>query len=141
MKKFTFSLQKVLEFRENTKKQAEVEFGKSMAEENRIQQTLDMIAQQQVNTMAASNGSTDISYIYGVNNYLNLLNQRKEQLLEELTQAHMITEQKREIMIDASREFKVMEKLKENQFEQWQKETKKAQEKELDDINNARLAR
>jgi len=127
-------MQKVLDLREFEKKQAEAELSKALAEENRIEDTLKMVATQKAQTVSASNDMKDISSLYGANQFMRLLEQRKEMLLEELTQAKMITEQKREVMRDAMQKVKVLEKLKESRLKEWKKEYLREEENNIDEI-------
>lgn len=134
MKRFVFSMQKVLDLREFEKKQAEAELSKAIAEENRIEETLKMVASQKAQTISASNEMKDISGLYGANQFMRLLEQRKETLLQELTEAQMITEQKREVMREAMQKVKVLEKLKENRLKDWKKESLREEENVIDEI-------
>lgn len=141
MKKFEFNMQKILDLREFEEKQAQLELGKAVARETEIQKTLEMIAQQRLNTMTSSDDIDDINQLYKMNTYLLLLDQRKDHLLQELTQAKLVTEEKREEMKQAMMKVKALEKLKEARFEEWSLENKKKEAVELDDINNSKIYR
>ena len=141
MKKFEFNMQKILDLREFEEKQAQLELGKAVARETEIQKTLEMIAQQRLNTMTSSDDIDDINQLYKMNTYLLLLEQRKDHLLQELTQAKLVTEEKREEMKQAMMKVKALEKLKEARFEEWSLENKKKEAVELDDINNSKIYR
>ncbi len=134
MKRFSFSLQKVLDFREFERKQAEAELGKAVSEETKIQDTLNLIARQKVETVASADGVHDLHALYGINQYFALLNQRKEKLLEELTQAKMVTEEKRNVMREAMKKCKVLENLREQRKSVWKKECSRQEENDIDDI-------
>ncbi len=139
MKKFAFSMQKVLDLREFERKQAEAELGRALAEENRIQQTLEMLAQQRVNSIKAADNMNDLHELYGVNQYVVLLDQRKEALLHELAQAKIVTEQKRNVMREAMQKCKALEKLKETRYAAWKKAALAEEENTIDDIVNSRF--
>ncbi|MBQ9909308.1 MAG: flagellar export protein FliJ [Treponema sp.] len=134
MKKFDFSLQKVLDFREFEKKQAEAELGKAVAEETKIQNTLEMIAQAHAQTVKTADSTKDISGMNAVQNYFRLLNQRKEESLMNLAQAQVITEEKREKMREAMKNCKALENLRDKRKAAWKKENLKLEENEIDDI-------
>ena len=127
-------MQKILDLREFEKKQAQNELGKAVAEENRIEDTLKMIAQKRIDTVRASDELRDINSLYGAGQYMQLLDSRKDKLLEELAQAKIITEQKREVLREAMQKVKVLEKLKENRFKKWKKEFQLAEDNASDDI-------
>ncbi|MBQ4378891.1 MAG: flagellar export protein FliJ [Treponema sp.] len=134
MKRFNFSLQKVLDFREFEKKQAEAELGKAVAEETKIQNTLEMIAQEHASNVRTADSLKDVSGMMAAQNYFRLLNQQKEQALMNLAQAQVITEEKREVMREAMKNVKVLENLRDKRKADWKKENLKAEENEIDDI-------
>lgn len=105
MKKFNFSLEKVQSLKEFKKKQAEIELGKAVQEEAKIQGTLDMIARKKVDTIRAADEMKDIGSLYSVQHYFSLLEERKEIAVEELTRAKVVTDEKRAAMERALREI------------------------------------
>ena len=139
MKKFVFSMQKVLDLREFERKQAEAELGRALAEETKIQQTLEMVAQQRVSSIAAADKMSDLHELYNINQYFALLDQRKEQLLRNLAQAKIVTEQKRDAMREAMKKCKVLEQLKETRRAAWKKSALKEEEITIDDIVTSRF--
>lgn len=134
MKKFNFSLQKVLDFREFEKKQAETELGKAVAEETKIQDTLELIANAHVSTVKASDSTHDVSELFAAQNYFRLLSQQKEQALTALAQAQVITEEKRDAMREAMKNCKVLENLRDARKSAWKKANQKEEENQIDDI-------
>lgn len=134
MKKNVFSLQKILELREFEKKQAEIDLGKAVAAETEIQNTLDLVARQRASTVRKADSMHDIHSLFDANRYFSLLEQRKEELIKRLAEAHLVTEQKREVMVEAMQKCKVLEQLKEKRLQSYKKELKKQQEKEADDV-------
>lgn len=138
MKRFNFSLQKVLDFREFEKKQAQIELGKAVAEETKIQNTLDMIAQAHASTVRTADETKDVGGLMAAQNYFRLLNQQKEEALMNLAQAQLITEEKREAMREAMKNCKVLENLRDKRKSAWKKENLKAEENEIDDIVTAK---
>lgn len=134
-------MQKILNLRKFEEKQAQAELGKAVSAETRIQDTLNLIARQNVQTVQNASGIKNPLELYNLNNYLRLLSQRKEKLLQELAQAHIETEQKREKMREAMLKVKALEKLKEVRQNEWAQENKRREEKELDDIANSKQLR
>ena len=141
MKKFNFSLQKVLDFREFEKKQAEAELGKAVAEETKIQNTLDMIAKQPASSVLAADSMKDINDMLYVQNYFRLLDYQKEQALTALAQAQVITEEKRDVMRNAMKNCKVLENLRDSRKDAWKKENIKAEENTIDDIVTSKYSK
>ena len=68
-----------------------------------------------------------------VENYVNRLDLRKEELLEQLAAAELTIEEKRNIFTAAMQKRSVLDKLKEKQFAQWRKESMSAEENALED--------
>ena len=134
MKRFNFSLQKVLDFREFEKKQAEAELGKAVAEETKIQNTLDMIAEAHASNVHTADATKDVSGMLAAQNYFRLLSQQKEEALMSLAQAKVLTEEKRDKMREAMKNVKVLENLRDKRKDAWKKENYKAEENEIDDI-------
>lgn len=132
-------MQKILDLREFEKKQAQTELGKAVAEESRIQNTLELVAQQKVQSISSADSMSNLNELYGINQYLILLEQRKESLLTQLAQAKLVTEQKREVMKEAMQKVRVLEKLRDAREAEWKAENAKTLAKEVDDINNAKF--
>lgn len=141
MKRFSFSLQKILDVREFERKQAEVELGKAVAEETKIKNTLELIARQRASSVAAADSMRDVSGLFGVNQYLKLLDRQQEQALQSLAQAKIETDLKRAEMKDAMKKCRVLENLKNVRKSEWKKENQKAEETAVDDIVTSRFNR
>ncbi len=139
MKKFSFSMQKILDVREFTKKQAEAELGKAVAAERKIQDTLDLIAQQKASLIAEADNMHDLQSLYDVNQYFKLLDQRRDNLLPELAKAKVVSEEKRDVMREAMKKVKVLENLKDSRYKAWKKEALKEDETVIDDIVTSRF--
>lgn len=131
-------MQKILNLREFEEEQARIELGKAVGEETRIKDTLELVAKQRIAAARSADGMDNISALYAVNNYIALLDQRKDMLLEELSKAQLVTEEKREIMKAAMTKVKALEKLKDSRKKEWALENKRKEDKELDDIINSR---
>lgn len=134
-------MQKILDLREFEEKQAQAELGKAVSREATIDSTLEQVAQQKVSTVKGADGVFELNELLTANRYLTLLEQRKEKLLKEKTEAHLETEQKREEMKKAMMKVKALEKLKEARKAEWTAENKRKEEKETDDINNSKVLR
>lgn len=138
MKKFVFKLQKLLEVRQYEQRQAEAELGKANAEVSRIQGELDTIAKNRVSSIK-NNGSAQDLYVQSqLSNYLYMLDQKKEVLLEDLVQAQMISDQKREVVRECLKNTKSLEKLREKQLSEWKKEMIREEENIVDDVVSAK---
>lgn len=138
MKKFAFSMQKILDLRIFEQRQAEMELGKANAEVARIQGELESIAKRKVSTIKNFDTNTDFLVQAEIQSFFFMLEQKKEKFLEELATAQIAADEKREVVRNAMQKVKVLEKLKENKFRQWKKDNLKAEELAADDIVTAR---
>lgn len=141
MKQFAFSLEKILDLRKFEKKQAEAELGKALSEENRIQNQLNDIAEARVFTNNDSDGVHDIFNLMRNQQYLQLLKIRENQYLNDLSQAKIVSESKRTVLIEAMKKEKVLTKLKEAKLAEYNKSLNKAEDIANDDVVTARYGR
>ena len=136
MKKFTFELEKVLEFRNFEKQQAEGELAKALAVETEINDNLKLIAQNYAAVKASMKGSQDFQDVVAQSQYNNLLEYQKEELLKQLTQATLVTEQKREVLRECMKKTTALEKLKEKQLADWKQAADYEEAELLDEVKN-----
>ena len=134
MKKFVFSLQKVLELREYEEDKAKLELGKAVAEVERLKRLLEENARNRVAANQSRKDTTDVIILMNIENYIIGLDAKKEKLLEELTMAQMVFEEKRDLYTKAMQDREVLSKLKEKQLSEYKKEVLKEEENALDDI-------
>ncbi|HAO30498.1 MAG TPA: flagellar export protein FliJ [Treponema sp.] len=138
MKKFVFSMQKILDLRAFEQSQAELELGKVNAEIARIQNELNAIAASRVSVTKSTDAvSGDFSLYAQTQNYFAFLDRRQEELFEQMAQAQLLAEQKREVVREAMKKVKVLEKLRETKLSQWKKERLDQEEKAMDDVVTA----
>lgn len=134
MKKFSFELQKVLEFRNFERQQAEGELAKALAVENEINENLKKIAQQYAAVKARMKGSTDFRDVISQSQYNNLLDYQKEELLRQLTEAKIETEKKRDILRECMKKTTALEKLRDRQLEDWKAAAEYEEAELMDDL-------
>ena len=139
MKKFIFELEEILNVRAFEQQQAEVELGKALAEEQRIQNQLDNLAMNQIKTQKEMKGSTNFQDIANASQFYTYVRNQKEKLLSELTQAKIITEEKRNILKSAIQKTDALKDLKEQQFYEFKEEAKRREQIEMDNIVTGRF--
>ena len=135
-KKFVFELQKVLEFRDFEKQQAEGELAKALAVETEINDNLKKIAQNYAAVKAQMKGSLNFQDVVAQSQYNNLLKYQKEELLKQLAQAKLVTEQKREVLRECMKKTTALEKLKEKQLAEWKATVDYEEAELLDEVKN-----
>jgi flagellar FliJ protein len=146
VKRFKFGLQKVMELRQFREQEAKNELGRAMsvlsAIENNIKQNA-LVHSRAVRerftgidsgTNNLAGGHTGGIAMLAWDNYILRLEQEAQRLIEEAAQAELVVEEKRSLYMEASRELKVMEKLKEKREKEYRKEVFAAETRELDDM-------
>jgi len=138
MKRFSFGLQKLLDLREFSEKQAKEELGRVIGVANAINIELKEIAGERVHSQHSRDNTFDINNFRAIEFYVNKLDVRKEELFEELATTELLIEQKRALFTEAMKNRKVISKLKEKQQKIWHKKMLKEEEEAIDDVVNAR---
>ena len=134
MKKFNYSMQKILDLRNFELDQAEVDLGKTNAEIAVQNNTLKAIAEQKVSVSRSTDASSDLNDYYAADAYFKLLEQRKEMCFEELAHLEPIAEQKRGVVRECMKKVKVLEQLKKSKMGQWKKQNLKEEELAMDEV-------
>lgn len=144
MKKFTFTLEKVLSVKNQLH---EVKRNELMQLQLQLNSILDAIDDNQrefdkynsdVNQIMQ--GGTNSSSIESYKNYFNFLNNREKQLkLEQQHAEHMIEDKQQEI-IEIKTEISGLEKLKEKQLAEYNKALQKQQELEIEEFLSEKIS-
>ena len=144
MKRFKFGLEKVLKLRQHNEHEARVELGRAIGVlagiENEIKRNAATRAgaiHERFAGITAGDGAASFS-MHAWDAYINRLELEAERLMEAAAKAEIVVEEKRNLYVEASRELKVMENLKEKREKEHRKEMFTVETKEMDDrkINN-----
>lgn len=139
MKKFQFTLQKLLDIRTFREKEAETNLGRAVAAREAIILRLAEIAQEEAKTRRSLWSSLKTSGELTLHeNYLERLRIEREKQEKALLEAEFIVEKMRKLYIKAHQERLIVSKLRERKELQWKAEGLKQQDAILDDIVNAR---
>ena len=135
MKPFTFKLEKILDLRKYHEDETKIELGRAIGVLAELESRFSALAGERARAAAAqfspgNNAAQIQQYMF----YLLRLDTAKEQLLNDITLAEMKVEEAREAFIEASRERKVLDKLKEKRGKEYRKEMLAEETKTLDDI-------
>jgi flagellar FliJ protein len=136
MKRFSFNLQKVLKLRKFKEEESKIALGQAISALTVIENKIKENAVKHHN--ASSERFTDTRQMIAWDNYIIRLEQEAKKLTEQAAQAELIVEEKRAIYIEASKELKAMEKLKEKREKEYRKEMFDYQMAETDDMTSAR---
>ena len=69
-------------------------------------------------------------------NWSNLLEYQKEELLKQLSEAKLVTEQKREVLRECMKKTTALEKLREKQLADWKTAVDYEEAELLDEVKN-----
>ena len=136
MKKFAFSLQKILDLKEFSEEQAKIALAQAIANSDRIKAELKTIAEKRVESNTQRSFSKNMQDLVIIENYINRLDVQKENLLEELAAAELVIEEKRKAMYEAMKERKVLTKLKDKKKAEYRRLVNQEEAAVLDDIAN-----
>jgi flagellar FliJ protein len=135
VKRFSFSLEKVLELRKYREQEARIALGRAIGALTEIENRVKETAVKRHNAArerfaGAGGGGTMLAW----DHYIVRLDQEAERLAREAATAALAVEEKRGVYLEASRELKVMEKLKERREKEHRAELFAAETAELDDL-------
>ena len=136
MKKFKFNLEKILQIRKFKEEECKLALGQAISVLNKIENEIKQTALKRHN--AASQRFTNPGEIVYWQNYILRLDVETQKLTEKAAQAQMVVEEKRSLYLEASKDLKAMEKLKEKQQKEYRKEMLNYQMNEVDDMTAAR---
>ncbi|MDR0623636.1 MAG: flagellar export protein FliJ [Treponema sp.] len=142
MKAFSFPLEKILKLRTYREQEAKIDLGRAIGVlteiENRIRAVAEDRYRAAAERFAPDNGALKIiSYEH----YIQRLDRARDQLLEDAAQAELVVEEKRNCYLEASRDRKVLDKLKEKREKEYRQEVFAGETKDLDDISGGKDAR
>ena len=139
-KKFKFELQDILDFRNFEKEQAETELAKALAVETDINNKLQNIAQQFISVKKQIDSMTDFEEIAAGNTHKKFLDYQKEELLKQLAEAKLVSEEKRKVLAEIMKKTTALEKLKENEEAVYKEEEDRKENDFIDDLANVRAS-
>jgi flagellar FliJ protein len=142
MKPFAFSLEKVLSLRKYYEDEAKIELGRAMGILAELEGNIQAIGRERVRAAAAQfSPSNSAAMIQQYMFYIIRLDNTKEQLLKEAAMAELKIEEAREAFLEASRERKVLDNLKEKRQKEHRKIQLREETKILDDISSGAISR
>ncbi|AEJ19809.1 flagellar export protein FliJ [Gracilinema caldarium] len=142
MKRFRFHLDKLLELRLYYEGEAELALAKAMGELQSIQNRLEQLAEERAEAAAERfRPGRTVAQIQATDLYILRLDKTKESLLEAAARAELVVAEKRQAYLDASRDRKVLDKLKEKRQKEYKYELSLEEIKIVDDISSGSRAR
>ena len=136
MKRFSFNLQKVLQLRKFKEDECKLALGQAISVLNEIENKIKETAVKRHH--AASERFADPGQIAAWDNYIVRLEQEAQRLTEQAAQAEIVVEEKRALYLEASKDLKAIEKLKEKREKEYRKEMFDYEMAEMDNLTAAR---
>lgn len=138
MKRFSFSLERILDLRAFREREAELALGKAVSERERVTLKLQEIAQKRVAASRERATSASVGDLIAIERYVQRLDAEKERRLEELAATELLVERKRAEYVEATKARRVLTKLREKKADVWKGDSLREEAEILDDIANSR---
>jgi flagellar FliJ protein len=144
MRRFHFRLERLLRLKAHTEREWEIKLGRATSKcletEGQIDEALKGMASafHQIHTPERN---LDMNFITSAQRYMDRLSGRVDELEDELVVREAERREVQEGFLEASKERKVLDKLKERRAGEFYKAERDEEKKELDDINNSSYIR
>ena len=136
MKAFAFGLEKVLNLRKFYEDEAKIELGRAIGILADIENRILALGRERARAAAAQFAPGNSAAMMQQHMfYLQRIENLKEQLFKEAAMAELKVEEAREAFLEASRERKVLDKLKDKRQKEYRKVILSEETKTLDDIS------
>lgn len=132
MKKFTFGLDTVLDYKNQILSNLKLEHGKIIAELNQQESILEELKQKYLGYVNEFNekklSGITIIEARAFEMYIKQVDDQMKFQMQKIAQIRKLEEKKRQEVIEARKEAAAIEKLKEKKIEQYNKDVKKSEE-------------
>ena len=139
MKKFYFSLDKVLSLRVFYEKQAEVALKKAVAERDEVLLRIEDIDSKVLETSALFAQDVDMGVLLWTETYVKGLKAKKLQLQTQLVKLEAKVKECLAKYHDALKSRKVLDRLKDKRIEEWKDECSKEEMFAIDEVVSAKI--
>ena len=138
MSKFNFKLQSVLDLKIQMEDNKKNEFGsavKKLENEKKLLENIKLEKEENINAFSNElKNKAKVWTLRQINGYISLLEQKIEVQKENVNKASDIVDKKREELLEAVKERKIMDKLKEKEYCLFLKQELKEEQKIIDEI-------
>ena len=144
VKRFHFSLQKLLNLRGFEESKARMELGKAVSEVERLNLSLRENAEKRIaapksavvtkGESAAARPVMDTNSLLALELYTARLDFERDRLLESLAAAEEVAAEKRGAYIEATKRLKTIENFRDKKVAEWKRAAIRAYDDEIDDI-------
>jgi flagellar FliJ protein len=139
MSKFHFRLETLLRLRMAERDERRADLAKALRAEELLQNEQRQIESEQLQISLklrerSSPGEADVDGLLRTNRYQMVLKARRGQLAAQLAQVRAEIERRRQVLVEADRQVRVLEKLRERQLAAHRQVQAKLEVKELDEL-------
>jgi len=138
MSKFNFKLQSVLDLKIQMEDNKKNEFGsavKKLENEKKLLENIKLEKEENINAFSNElKNKAKVWTLRQINGYISLLEQKIEVQKENVNKASVIVDKKREELLEAVKERKIMDKLRDKEYDLFLKEQLKEEQKIIDEI-------
>jgi flagellar FliJ protein len=142
LKKFHFNLEKILNLRKYRERETELELGRAIGELTEIERRIADLALERLRAVEQrfSAGPREAE-IFSFDLYIRRLDHTRDKLLEAAARAELKVEKARSLYLEASRDRKILDKLKDKREREYRKTIFTGEIKAADDISGGAAAR
>jgi flagellar FliJ protein len=139
MNMFRFRLETLLRLRLAERDQRRAELAKALRAEELLRAEDRALEGQQMDAAAHSRllkspGAANVDALLETHRYEVVLAAQRRQLKQQIAQVEAETERRRQVLVEADRQLRVLEKLRERQAAAWRKETQRQEVKQYDEL-------
>jgi flagellar FliJ protein len=136
MKRFKFNLEKILQLRKFKEEECKLALGQAVSFLNKIENDIKETALKR--HAASSLRFSNVAEIASWEIYILRLDQQADRLTEQAAKAQIVVEEKRALYLEAQRDLKAIEKLKEKQQKEHRKEMFNNEMNKVDNLTSSR---
>ena len=140
MKKFYFSLDKILSLRTFYEKQAEIALQKAVGERDKVSLEIQDIDMKILETSALFAQDMDMNVLFWAESYVKGLKAKKLELQALLIKLEAVVRECLAKYHEALKRRKVLDRLKDKKIEEWKKECEKDEMFVLDEAVSAKIS-
>ena len=137
---FKFRLEPLITIRDNVLKERQAELAKAYEARRILEEALKTVEKQLAEGIETARSLTqegqtvNVEFLLGIRRQEMFLLANQEDLIKKMKMVDEEIEQRRAAVVEANKELKTVEKLKEKQHEKYREEENKKETKELDEI-------
>ena len=142
MRRFHFSMQQLLKLKIHREKEWEIKLGELTGRMEEIRRQIEECGRRRLECFSARTASVrDFNTLTASHNYVRRMEQQTERLRHDLNTLAKEREEMQSHYLEASKERKVFDRLREKQEAAFYKEEERAQVMLQDDLNSSAAAR